>query len=601
MFKTAWGGGWRWMVMVWGLMGAIALLHPIPTKAQSSVETDFKVADLLPGSTALLVKIEHPDQLLTTLIEHPIRKKLEQLDVVREMLNNPELVQGQMLLGLFEGQIGMDWETAFRSVTHGGIYLAIDPATDGRTILIQAEDEAVLKRVAGTLLGWISQDAQDKGKPKPFTIHTYREFKVAKFEKGLLARWKNWLVLSDNKELAKTLADRMLDHEPGNPASDSLAGASWYRQAREMGRSGDVWAAVDLDTLRSAGIAPELFSGRTDNALVELVLGGVLDALEDADFAVLSARLDDDLNVEVAVPFSEQVADPAREYFFGPQHDGRAPQPLLPDNWVASLSSYRDLSGWWLAKEDLFEERVIAELAQVDSTLSTLFAGLDFGQEVLGAARPGVQIVVAEPTFDETVSPDIKLPAFALVAQMENPEAVQRRFKVAFQSLVGILNLELGEKGQPQLELSSPTGLDYQLTTANYLVDNSDNRDLFIYNFSPTIAFRKPYLIISSTRALGEELAELAGEANSQKTLTTNTRMRFDVRRIRNLLELNRESLVAQSMLEKGNDRQQAEHETDLLLAALESLDSGELDLQVAPDQMTLRFKLRADSEGEDD
>ena len=146
---------------------------------------------------------------------------------------------------------------------------------------------------------------------------------------------------------------------------------------------------------------------------------------------------------------------------------------------IANLISYRDVGAWWLSKEDLYEENVIAQLSQADSQISTLFAGLDFGQEVLGAIKPGVQIVVTEQKLPDGYAPDVQLPAFAMVAKLKDPE-VQRRFKVAFQSVIGFANINLGQQGQPQLEMETVREGKTVITSSQYLLEDDADKGLFL-------------------------------------------------------------------------------------------------------------------------
>ena len=84
---------------------------------------------------------------------------------------------------------------------------------------------------------------------------------------------------------------------------------------------------------------------------------------------------------------------------------------------------YRDLGRWWLAKEELFSEKVIANLSLAESQLSTFFGNADFGEEILGALQPGLRLVVKPQEYKPGIAPDIKLPAFALVGRLQRSTA----------------------------------------------------------------------------------------------------------------------------------------------------------------------------------
>ncbi len=124
----------------------------------------------------------------------------------------------------------------------------------------------------------------------------------------------------------------------------------------------------------------------------------------------------------------------------------------------------------WQRAGDLLSEQNNEELAKADSSLTTLFAGKDFGEDILGAFRPEVQVVVARQEFaqDQPI-PAIKLPAFGLVAEMKDAAKMQPELRRIFQSLVGFLNILGAMNGQPQLELDMEKNAAAQFVTSSYL------------------------------------------------------------------------------------------------------------------------------------
>jgi hypothetical protein len=244
---------------------------------------------------------------------------------------------------------------------------------------------------------------------------------------------------------------------------------------------------------------------------------------------------------------------------------------------VFSLSAYRDLGEFWASAPELFDDNINAKFSEVDGTLTTLFAGRDFGQEVLGSLRPEVQIVVARQKLPQAdlPAPDIKLPAFAAIHRLKDEAKMRRSLKVSFQSLIGFLNVAGAQNGQPPLELSSETIEGGEMIVGQYLppVDPEDaQRGKINYNFSPTAAFVGDKLIISSTKALAVELAASAqAEQRDQPAgaAQVNTQSRLNSSALRLVLEDNREQLIAQNMLEKGHSREEAEKEIGALLEIL--------------------------------
>jgi len=251
----------------------------------------------------------------------------------------------------------------------------------------------------------------------------------------------------------------------------------------------------------------------------------------------------------------------------------------------------------WQRRADLFDENANAQLSQGDANLSAVFAGMDFGSEVLGALGPQVQIVSAAQEFDASAArvPKVKLPAFALLFQLKEPEEMRRQLKVSFQSLIGLTNLGAGQNGLPQLELRTEEIDGAHLVSAGYdaSLEASEVSNDIIFNFSPSLGFVGDRFIVSSTRELAVELMELAGgESKPSPTAdrVVNTKATIDNDVLRNILEANREGLIAQNMLEKGHSREDAEREIGGVFALLKLIDG--LSLELATDDSELQLEL---------
>ena len=306
--------------------------------------------------------------------------------------------------------------------------------------------------------------------------------------------------------------------------------------------------------------------------------------------------LNEHLDFSMSVPFDADWAHEAREFFFGKELGGFAPKALQPKNMIANLTSYRDVGLWWLSKEELYAENVIAQLAQADSQLSTIFSGMDFGKDVLGALEPGVQILVTENIFNKEYIPDLKLPAFALVGKIKDSEQLKRKLRIAFQSVIGFANINLGMNGQPQLEVETEKIEDGKIVAAEYFYEDGTEEGLLLFNFSPTVAFQGSHLIIASRRELAVELAELVANGEEKTLDKTNTQVELDGDMLHRILTANRESLIAQNMLEEGNERKEAESQIDILLRAGDLMKDLKLDYQIRPDEMKVDLSLRFDN-----
>ena len=217
---------------------------------------------------------------------------------------------------------------------------------------------------------------------------------------------------------------------------------------------------------------------------------------------------------------------------------------------------------------------------------------MNFGEDVLVALEPGVQIVVTENSYDEEYIPDVKVPAFALVGKLKDAKRMQRKLKIAFQSVVGFVNISLGMNGQPQLDLETEKIGDTKVLAASYFYEEGTEEGLLLFNFTPTIAFRDSDLILASNRDLAIELAELTANQKPEAAEDVNTKLNIKGETLHRILEANSESLIAQNMLEEGNDRKAASQQIELLLTAAKFLRGLDVNYRVGDQEMKFDMAL---------
>jgi hypothetical protein len=397
-----------------------------------------------------------------------------------------------------------------------------------------------------------------------------------------------WVVVTNKGDLAKTLVDRHLD-----PVGKSLSDAEWYvgRDPSAVPAADNavrlLSVAIDLHGLRERFPNNDLFQEQAHDFGAELILGGILTLLRLAPIA--EVYLDAEPGGLVArahVPTQVDWFSPSREHYVGPGATGRALPPLGIEGAIASMTTYRNLSELWLRAGDLFDERVNDQLAQADNTLTTLFSGKDFGEDILGALEPEVRMVVAPQAFAEgTPAPAIRLPAFGLVAKLKHPEAMQRELKRIFQSFIGFLNIVGAMEGRPQLDLSSRIEEGRAYYWADYVADadrSYENGLPILYNFSPAIAFAEDFVAVASTSSLAEEMADRAAAGTSAvgpESPIVHTLLEVDGPGVREALERNRDAMIAQNMLEKGHTRAEASREIGTLLQLLQWMERAQLTM----------------------
>jgi hypothetical protein len=246
----------------------------------------------------------------------------------------------------------------------------------------------------------------------------------------------------------------------------------------------------------------------------------------------------------------------------------------------------------------LLDEQANEQLAEADSGLSTLFSGKDFGEDELGAFGPALRVVVTRQNFEEgQPAPAIKLPAFALISELDDPAATWPELRRTFQNLIGFFNVVGAMNGQPQLELSMEKVDGVELVSATHLPDPdaADPTQLRInYNFTPSVAVAGNRFIVATTKelALATATAAPAESATNDASRIVNSDVVLRPAELRDILADNQEQLIAQNMLEKGHSRDEAEQEFGVLLELLQWVDRLGLRLDTTPSEIRASVEL---------
>ncbi len=568
--------------------------------AAPAAAAEKTAAELLPETTVLYAELTNPAELLETVMNHPVRKKLDGIDDYQKALQSDQMREFQAVLQVVETQIGMDWQTAVKTLTGGGVVAAVDAHTEGVVVMIRATDEQKLTKTVDTLLELARTDAANKGNPDPIQAAEYRGISAYRGGKARMAVCGPWLLITNKNDLGKLLLDNYLDG-----SSNSLANAERFRNAKSSIASGQAaWAYADLQTLREAGVAKELFKGRAENPGAELLVGGILSTLQQTPYATACLEFSQEkARLRFSTPHQADWVAESREYFFGPASQGRAPSMAPLDKTLFSLRTYRDIAEMWLRAGDLFDENANDEMAKAESNLSTLFSGKDFAEEVLGAFQPQIQFIATRQDFSAAAAqPAIKLPAFAAIMTLKDPETMRPDFQRTFKSLIGFLNVIGAQNGHPQLDWDTKEQEGAEMISAYYSPDRNEpdlKRARIHFNFSPSVAFVGDRMVISSSRQLsGQLVTALQQPVTTDASVITNTEVVLNVPVLRQVLDDNRSQLIAQNMLEEGRSREEAEKQIGILMSVLDLFRDARITLAVEDNSLSLDLAVRMQNGG---
>ena len=575
----------------------IIFVRPLPIRFAGADEP--VVRKMLPATTAIYVEVKS----LESVLEHPLSKTLQDSTAFKKLWRSPDVMKLRGGLVLFEFAIGDKVDSLAKNLTANGFHFAVDKTTEGAVLLACTESQEWIEEYLQKLVKLARADANSKNQPDPIREVEYRGIRGYEFQKAIVGSIGSILLVTNKKELGKSIIDRHLDSTDDHLLSNSLFQRAWTSNAQHELKNSEesiVKAFIDLDTLRNAGVAKDLLMGKSWDFAGELILGGVLASIQKTSFAAGELFLaENKLSMQLRIPHSREWTEKSRTFFVGPMGNGHASSLIDSSGWMASLSAYRNLTELWLRAGDLFNEQVNDQLAQADNTLTTLFSGKDFGTDILGAIEPQIQLLVTEQQFEPSYAPAIQLPSVGLVAKLKDPR-MKNELKRTFQSFIGFLNVTGAMQGNPQLDLDSESIEGKQIYTATYIREGDkqyENGLPIQFNFSPTLAFDGDLVFIASTNTLVKKIAINSTKQNEAETLAkNNTVLEVNFKSLQNVLEANRRQLVSQNMLEKGHSKSEAEKETDTWISLLSLLRTGTAVLRF-DDHVHLKFELEISSD----
>jgi hypothetical protein len=358
------------------------------------------------------------------------------------------------------------------------------------------------------------------------------------------------------------------------------------------------WGFADMNRVRQLDPKRYGSSNKPDTGLIVL-FGSWLEAFRKAPWMTASIRWSPaelDAAVVLAVP-KEGRAAAYKGYVPG---SGESAAPLIqPRGTIASLSLWRDMETFWESRADLFPPETVQGFAQLDSVAGQFFGAREFGADVLGQFDPHWRLVVAQQDYASLEpQPDVKYPAFAIVGELDSADSdFGERFKVAFQAIVGISNVDGNLKKNAALELGTEQVEGIKLATARYMIPRHSGAASAVpnprYNFTPATAQVGKYMIFSSSVGLARDLIKELKSKDGGKGASGTAVLEADLAELARLLKVNGSRLAMQLMLGRGETKEKAERDVELGLELLRSLGHGRLVIGEDPGATRVGLKLQ--------
>ncbi len=567
-------------------------------------------AKLVPHDAVVYVEVSDASRIVDRLIAPDIVEMIESIDQFRQFTQSDQFAQLRAVVSYIETKLGTTWRQAVGDLTGGGAVFAIRPGQpDYALVILRAKNVDLLSRTNQLLIEMAENDAKEKGKESPVKSKEYKgvmAWSLGKDEYHAIVG--DTLVISNKQDGVKTALEMNVGEGP-----KSIVDLDLWKEARGRVPNGCVgWAFARVDKLREAGVAKEFYQEKAANPAIPIFFGGLSHVFGQAPYAMASLVLNDErlaLRVEVPRdPGSPGWPDRFRG-FYAARAGQEAAVPLRPARAIASLSFYRDFKAMWDAREQLVAAEALPGFTELETNVGqVLFGGREFSNEVLGEIEPRIRLVAAAQDYSKTkYTPDIKIPAAALVLELKHPEDFGPELMIAYHSVLGLANVGLGQQNQPRFMLGTETHKSHQIQTAHFYeraAAKSAQAGVHLrHNFSPSCTIAGRYFVLGSTTEIVKDVIDALGDVNSPpKTTAHNIVFDADMAQIIEILAQNKEPLISQNMVSGGNTREQAEQEIGTLLKVLGLFGKGQLTWTAEPKSMhvnlSVEFAKRVESRG---
>ena len=561
------------------------ILLVITARETVAVQTLPPAIQWIPQDAVISLELSQPKALLELLTGEKATAAITALPVYKKQAATPKFKEFLNLINFLEITLDTNWRTALAKLTGGGITFAICPE-DTVILIVDAEDEEMLQKLHEMLLNMARSEAEKKEQPNQVasTETEYEGVTAWTFngEESHTIIGKR-LIFSNHPEGLKAV----LELRAKNGGKNLTSKAAYQAAKRAAGPDSVAAVFADLLILKNIPDIAGLLEQSSGNPLAALTLAGIVEALRDSSWLALGLDVEESKLILRASVDGKTAASTSSVAFAIPNKsdEGILPNLSVPRG-IAALSLYRDLHGFYAAKDDLFPERT-SGLIFFENMMGIFFSGRDLTNEVLIETKPEIRLVVAEQEYDPAIgTPQVKFPAFAIIFRLRHPEQFNEVMEEAWQKAVGLINFTRGQQALPGLIIDRPYQGKTKYTVAYFSTSSIEDKTNLEprFNIRPALAMPGEYLVLSSTDGLAQDLIDALHQETEQmpKPITgIHSLVELEGGQLASILKANRKTLVSQNMVNKGSTQEQAEANIDMLVSLAKFLDLAKLNIGV--------------------
>jgi hypothetical protein len=273
------------------------------------------------------------------------------------------------------------------------------------------------------------------------------------------------------------------------------------------------WMWLNLETVRNTPEGKNVFTLPRNDPQLTVLFGGWLEVARRSPF--LSAGVyaaDQGFLLSFRMPRG-QVDMPPELAAHVPSYGQAGSRPLLePKGVLFSTSYFMDVSKFWEHRAKLLTPKSLQGLEEYDKTSKNILSGSQFSKLLAQAGTYQRIVVTHQARTSYKTTPDQVYPAFAVVAEIREPESFSKRMDSMLRAAALLATTQV--KLKPVEETYQGRHLvGYRFSEdATLEVDTEKIR----FNFSPCYVAVGNQFVLSSTLELGREMIDLLNQETKE-------------------------------------------------------------------------------------
>ncbi len=577
------------LVALFGLanwLGAAVGMREIAAQQTSAKEP----VQLVHQTALVYFEVAHPEHLWPLVLDARYQSRLQELLPLKRLAAQREFRRVRALVRGIQRHSQRPLLEVLADASAQRVAVAIEPVSQTALLILKAKNEQAAQMLSRSLRDTIQSYTQQHNLPLEPGEVSYQGTTV--YSVGSDAFWAQvgvWFFASNSPEGIQSALDRLRGDE-----TNHLGRTEDYRRARQLvGQTSTGWGMIRMAPLLLLPQVQRALTGKHGEVGAELLAGGVMEVLARASVVALGLEVRDRrFRLAVHVPYDSDKVRPHRRWFFAPENETGGGL-LRPEGTILSLTLYRDLATWWHRREQLFEQNALSAFDEAEGNLGLLLGRVDVEEDVLKNLGPRIRIVVARTQFPTDRAPQMKLPAGAVVFSLKKPQEVGQSLLVGYQRLVSLINITGVEQDILPLLLESEQYQGVRCYIARFVVppDAQLPKETFYYNFSPSAAVVDRWFVLSSHEQLLKKLIDQLRQGGDPPSQGLNTAVELDLKQLAAVLDDNRSTLVAQTLLREGTPLPQAQKRAGLFLKLLQRVNRAAFRLRQGKQQLVLELE----------